>query len=71
MERGHNACNIEDENFRAEFDGPRWAVEYFWIGGPPKLRNRVNYYKHTMRVDVKNESKREVDRLTEMDILGP
>ena len=30
---------IEDEDFRAVFDGERWVVEWFFKGEPPELKN--------------------------------
>ena len=32
---------IEDQDFRAEFDGEEWTVEWVWKENPPELKNKV------------------------------
>ena len=43
--RGNN-CVIEDEDFRAEFDGENWVVEWFFKEKPPELKNAVGCYEN-------------------------
>ena len=35
-----NYCEIEDKDFKAEFDGEKWTVEWRWKGKPPVLENK-------------------------------
>ena len=65
------ADRIEDKDFRAEFDGERWTVEWFWKGEPPTLTNKVSCYENTLKGEARGEFEREVDRWIEEGILIP
>ena len=64
------ADRIEDKDFRAEFDGERWTVEWFWKGEPPTLTNKVSCYENTLKGEARGEFEREVDRWIEEGILS-
>ena len=40
-----NHCKIEDKDFKTEFDGEKWTVEWYWKGKPPVLENKVECYR--------------------------
>ena len=66
-----NDCVIEDEDFRAVFDGERWVVEWFFKGEPPKLKNSVGCYENSYDEGTKEGFEREVERWIEEGILKP
>ena len=60
-----NDCVIEDEDFRAEFDGEHWVVEWFFEGEPPELKNAVGCYENSFNKGTKEGFEREVERWIE------
>ena len=60
---------IEDEDFRAHFDGHKWLVEWRWTMGPPVLTNQVGCYKGTLREEVRPKFEKEVERWIDKRIL--
>ncbi|KAK3887015.1 hypothetical protein Pcinc_008897 [Petrolisthes cinctipes] len=63
---------IEDKDFRAEFDGTQWTVEWFWKEDRPvKLKNKMCCYKNNLKGRIGEEFEKEVDRWIEEGILVP
>lgn len=44
-----NCCRIENKNFRAEFDGKKWTVEWNWMREPPLVNNKVACFKNSLK----------------------
>ena len=65
-------CTIEDNDFRAKFDGQGWTVTYLFKGDlGPILTNSVSCYDRDLSGRKKEEFEREVDRWVEEGILMP
>lgn len=69
---GEERCFIEDKDFRADFDGKHWTVEWVWNGGqPPTLKNKIGCYDKQMTGSKKEEFEKEIERWIEAGILLP
>ncbi|XP_076056355.1 uncharacterized protein LOC143034304 [Oratosquilla oratoria] len=64
-------CTIEDEDFRTEFDGRKWEVEWYPKESSPVLKNKVDCYTWTLREGVREDFDLEVERWIEEGILSP
>ena len=66
------ACLIEDKDFRAEFDGKQWTVEWYWKNNTPvELKNKISCYDRHLDGRTREEFEKEVDRWVEEGILVP
>ena len=68
---GEKSMVIEDQDFRAEFNGREWTVEWFFKDNPPELRNKVACYENSLQGSAREEFEREVDRWIDEGILMP
>ena len=65
-------CIIEDKDFRAEFDGQHWTVEWVWRNNAPAaLKNRVGCYEKDLKGEKREAFEREVERWIDEGILVP
>lgn len=64
-------CKIEDKDFKANFDGKNWTVEWSWKDQPPILKNRISCYDKQLSGRKKEEFEREVERWIEEGIMLP
>lgn len=64
-------CLIEDDDFRACFDGEKWMVEWRWTAEPPVLTNQVSCYKSTLKGAAEPQFEKEVERWIDEGILMP
>ena len=69
--REERKLSIKDQDFRAEFDGERWTVEWAWKHQAPLLTNRVACYRNSLRGGARKAFEQEVDRWIEEGILMP
>ena len=67
-----NKIEINDPDFRAEFDGKKWVVEWlFKPGQEPVLKNKVSCYGSTMKGSIQNEFDEEIQNWIKEGILVP
>ena len=57
-----NYCKIEDKEFKAEFDGKNWTVEWHWKGKPLVLENKVECYRTSLENRERMKYDKEVER---------
>lgn len=62
---------IEDQDFRAVFDGNIWTVEWKWKGNPPTLKNKIGCYDKQMDSKTREGFEEEVERWIQEGILAP
>ena len=64
-----NNCEIKDKDFKAEFDGEKWTVEWHWKRKPLVLENKVECYRTSLENRKKVEYEKEVERWIAEGIL--
>lgn len=64
-------CEIDDKDFSAIFDGSFWTIKWKWRRAEPILRNKVGFYKRSLKKDVIEKFDSEISRWINEGILVP